>query len=269
MRAFGWLSAISLAAAACTAPLPPAPSGGTPRRVVSLNLCTDELLLLLGAPDQIASVSHLVQRPEESALWERAQRYAANDGSLAAATNFRPDLVLTMGGVGDRLTIARQLGIPMVDLALPQTLDDVRTNIRRVAAALARPTAAEALLARIDSLQATAPAPGIDTIWIGGGGRTVRPAGLEAQWMALAGYRQRPLTGDQLQLEELLAHPPQVLMRSDYREQQYSRQQAWLNHPLAGAAGRSVTVTTDGRAWTCAGPMMIDEVEKLRRERPR
>jgi iron complex transport system substrate-binding protein len=106
-----------------------------------------------------------------------------------------------------------------------------------------------------------------EALWIGGGGRTVAAKGLEAQWMALAGYRQRAVAGDQVQLEELLVRPPPVLLRSDYRQHQYSRAQAWLAHPLARAADRSRTVATDGRRWTCMGPLLIEEIERLRRER--
>jgi iron complex transport system substrate-binding protein len=47
---------------------------------VSLNLCSDELLLLLAAPEQIASLTHLSGKPEESPLWQQAQGYPANDG---------------------------------------------------------------------------------------------------------------------------------------------------------------------------------------------
>ena len=33
---------------------------------------------------------------------------------------------------------------------------------------------------------------------------------------------------------------------------------------LAGAAGRARLVPTDGRRWTCLGPLMIDEILRLR-----
>ena len=59
-----------------------------------------------------------------------------------------------------------------------------------------------------------------------------------------------------------------MLLRSDYRQDQYSRGQAWLAHPLAGARGASREVVTDGRRWTCMGPLLIEEIERLRRERP-
>jgi iron complex transport system substrate-binding protein len=227
---------------------------------VSLNLCTDELLLLLAGTGQIASVTHLAGRREETPLWEQAQSLPANDGTLAGVAAAQPDLVLTMGGVGDRLALAARLGAEIVDLPFPSTLDDVSASIRTVATALGRPQQGEALIARLTELRQSAPAATVDTLWIGGGGRTV-----EAEWMALAGYRQRPLEGDQLQLETLLAAPPRVLLRSDYRQDQYSRAQAWLTHPLASARGAGQEVATDGRRWTCMGPLLIDEIERLRK----
>ena len=50
--------------------------------VASLNLCTDEYLLLLARPQEIASVSFLSQDPQESPLWRRARGYHSNRGSL-------------------------------------------------------------------------------------------------------------------------------------------------------------------------------------------
>lgn len=267
MRAFGLASAISLALAACAAP-PPAPQarGSAPVHVVSLNLCTDELLLLLGAPAQIASVTHLAHKAEETPLWREARRHRANDGTLASAAALRPDLVLTMGGGGDRLGIAARLGVEGVDLPFPQSIDDVMTSIRTVAAALGRETEGAAAIARIEALRRSAPAATVDTLWVGGGGRTVAADGLEAQWMALAGLRQRPVAGDRIELEALLVSPPAVLLRSDYRAEQYSQGQAWLNHPLARAARGSRTIATDGRRWTCMGPPLVDEIMRLREE---
>jgi iron complex transport system substrate-binding protein len=246
-----------------------ADAGAAPQRVVSLNLCTDELLLLLADPRQIASLTHLAGKAEESPLWRQAQKYPVNDGTLASAATARPDLILTMGGGGDRFGVAQRLGARIVDLPFPTGLDDVVAAIRGLAVALGRQAQGEALVARIAQLRATAPGAGVDTLWIGGGGRTVAANGLEAEWMALAGYTQRATAGDQLQLETLLVAPPQVLLRSDYRQDQYSRGQAWLAHPPADARGKSRTIATDGRRWTCMGPLLIEEVQRLRRERPR
>lgn len=257
MRAFAFALAISLAAAASAAP---------PRRVVSLNLCTDELLLALAAPDQIVSVTHLAQSPSETPLWQVARRYRVNDGSLLSVAGMHPDLVLTMGGgARDRAGLAAKLGIRAVDVGFPQSLSDLKDDIVQVAAALGRPQAARPILTRIAALERSAPGRQRDTIWIGAGGQTVAATGLAAQWMALAGFRQRAITGDRVSLEQLLVRPPQVLLRSDYRSGQYSNAQRWLDHPLARAVARSAIVTTDGRLWTCMGTAILPEIERLRR----
>lgn len=260
MRAFAFVSAASIALAA-------AASASPPQRVASLNLCTDELLLMLAAPEQIVSVTHLSQQPAESPLWQQARRYRTNDGSLLSVAALRPDLVITMSGGGrDRTGIAQRLGISTLDLPFAASLGDVERSIAAVADALGRPAAGEHILARIRRLREGAPTSGLDTIWLGGGGRSVGAQGVEAQWMALAGFRQRLLQGDRVSLEILLARPPQILLRSDYRQGQYSGAQRWLSHPLARGTNRSRTVATDGRRWTCLGPLLIDEIHRLRAE---
>jgi iron complex transport system substrate-binding protein len=262
MRAFAFVSAISLALAGT--------AEAVPRRVASLNLCTDEMLLLLARPEQIASVTHLGRNPAETPLWRQARRYRQNDGSLVSVAGLRPDLVLTMGGgARDRVRIAERLGIHILDLPFPMSLTDVETSLKRVAAALGRPQAAAPILARLRALKASTPARPADTVWLGGGGRSVAATGLAAQWMALAGFRQRPLRGDRISLEQLLVRPPAVLLRSQYRSGQYSREQNWLAHPLAKDTNRSRSIATDGRPWTCMGPPMIAEVLRLRGEAAR
>lgn len=257
MRAFAFASAISLALAGA--------AEAAPRRVASLNLCTDELLLMLAAPEQIVSVTHLAQQPAETPLWQRARRYRRNDGSLLSVAGMQPDLVLTMGGgARDRVRIAGRLGIRTIDLPFSQTLADIESGIGQVATALGQPERARRLLERLDRMKAAAPATTIDAVWLGGGGRSVSASGLAAEWMRLAGLRQRRLQGDRITLEQLLTAPPTVLLRSDYRSGQYSGEQRWLRHPLAQGTARSRTLATDGRRWTCMGPLMIDEAARLR-----
>jgi iron complex transport system substrate-binding protein len=257
MRAFALACVLSLLLAGA--------AEAAPRRVASLNLCTDELLLMLGDPGQIVSVTHLAQQPAETSLWREARRYRRNDGSLVSAAALRPDLVLTMGGgARDRGRIAGRLGIRVLDLPYPQSMDDMKRSVRSVSAALGRPERGEALLARMERLERGRPARAADTIWLGGGGRTVAAGSLAAQWMALAGFRQRAMAGDRVSLEQLLTRPPAVILRSDYRQGQYSGEQRWLSHPLARRVRGARTLATDGRAWTCMGPLLAVEIERLK-----
>src|SRR5688572_651501 len=152
MRVFASLLAASLALAA-----PTGPASAAPRRVASLNLCTDELLIALAEPGQIVSVTHLAQDPAETPLWAQARRYRRNDGSLLSVAPMRPDLVVTMGGgARDRLRIAGRLGIATIDLPFAHSLADVEQGIRRLAGALGRAEAGETLLRRIAALKAGA-----------------------------------------------------------------------------------------------------------------
>jgi iron complex transport system substrate-binding protein len=258
MRAFACVLAASFALAGAAA-------HAAPKRVASLNLCTDELLLMLAAPEQIVSVTHLSQQQAETTLWRQARRYRKNDGTLVSVATLRPDLILSMGGGGrDRSRIARRLGVTTLDLPFPQSLGDIENSIGKVAEAVGRQGAGTELLRRLRALRSTAPARRFDTIWLGGGGRSVSDSGLAAQWMALSGMRQRPLRGDRVSLEHLLVRPPRILLRSDYRSGQYSGEQRWLSHPLARGTGKSRTLVSDGRPWTCMGPAMIAEIARLR-----
>jgi iron complex transport system substrate-binding protein len=41
----------------------------------------------------------------------------------------------------------------------------------------------------------------------------------------------------------------------------------WLENPIVRRAGAR-QIVTDGRPWTCLGPLMIPEIERLRRLAP-
>jgi iron complex transport system substrate-binding protein len=233
-------------------------------RVASLNLCTDEYLLLLARPEEIASVSFLSQDPLESPLWKFARRHHANRGSMEQIVAVRPGAVLTMGGGGRASAlIGQRLRMTPVSLKFVATLDDVRFNLRSVASALGDPGRSRTLIARLDRLERTRPETARDAIFLGGGGRSIQPGTAGAEWLRLTGLAQRALPGGRATLETLLVRPPQVLIESQYRRGQVSIGQRWLNHPVVRNA-RSKRVATDGRAWTCMGPLLIGETDRLR-----
>jgi iron complex transport system substrate-binding protein len=233
-------------------------------RAASLNLCTDEYLLLLGKPGEIVSVTRLAQDPLESRLWRQARAYPGNRGSIEQVIGQRPTLLLTMGGGGKATSaIAGRLGIRTIALPYPASIDDVAANLRLVAGVLGEARRAEPWLARLERMRRSKPARSKDSIWISGGGTSLSPGSPAAEWMALAGLAQRRLPNGRADLETLLLRPPAVLVRSDYRSGQMSQGGRWLDHPIVKRLA-SRTIPTDGRAWTCAGPLMVDEVERLR-----
>jgi iron complex transport system substrate-binding protein len=233
-------------------------------RVASLNLCSDEYLLLLARPGEVASVSRLVRDRAESPLWRRARAYPGNGGRLEQVLATKPNLVLTMGG-GGRSTgeIARRMGMRVVDLPFRADMAGVEANMVRVAAALGDVRRADGWRARLARLRATT-GTRQEALYLGGGGVSLAPGSLGGQWMRLAGLEQRVVPGGRVTLEQMAARPPAILLRSTYRRGEVSLGQRWLDHPLAKRAGR--TVATDGRPWLCAGPLMPFEIERLRGE---
>jgi iron complex transport system substrate-binding protein len=240
-------------------------AGSAAVRAASLNLCTDEYLLLLAEPRQIVGVSYLSLEPLESSLWRLARHYPGNRGSIEDVLPLKPTVVLMMGG-GGRATalLGRRLRMKVIDVPPAVRIDDIARNLRLVAGALGRPRSADPWIRRLGRLRQSRPSTAIDTIWVSGGGHSLAQGSLGIDWLRLAGLQQRPLPGSRATLETLLTSPPKILIKSDYRSGQMSGGQRWLDHPVARHAGAR-RISTDGRPWTCLGPLMIPEIERLRR----
>ncbi|WP_118857168.1 ABC transporter substrate-binding protein [Sphingomonas mesophila] len=238
--------------------------GASAVRLASLNLCADEYALLLARPGELVSVSRLSHDPLESPLAARARRIPANRGELEQVIARRPTVVLTMGGAG-RATkiIAGRVGVRTIDLPSPTDIAGVERNLRLVASALGDPRRARPWLNRIARLKASGRQARVDTLLLGSGGVSVGDWSPATEWMALAGFRQRTVAGGKVTLEGLAARPPALILRSDYRSGQMSFGQRWFDHALVRRA-RARVVRVDGRRWTCAGPLMIAETERLR-----
>ena len=234
-----------------------------PSRVVSLNLCTDELLLLLASPEQIDSVTHLSQNGEEFPWWRQARGYAANDGSVLSVAGRAPDLILTMGGLArDRERIARRLGARLLVLRYPENLDDIEAAIKDVAEALGRERRGRQLVGYLRQLRGTVPRQRTG-IFLSSGGQSLATDSLGAQWLALAGVDVPEDVGATVSAERLLIAPPSLVVRSDYRADQSSRGNFWPGFRFLRNQAIH-TVPTDGRRWTCAGPSLIPEIRRLR-----
>src|SRR5690349_24667021 len=91
---------------------------GPPRRVVSFNLCADQLLLALADPGQIAGLSPYAVNPLLSVMTDKAAAFPRLDWDAESVVNLAPDLVL--GGPSHRPIHAMlsAMGIRVVDVEL-------------------------------------------------------------------------------------------------------------------------------------------------------
>ena len=66
-----------------------------PHRIMSLKICTDELLMDLAPPSRIASVTFLSRERAALKLWPQAAQIPVNHNSPEEVLATQPDLVLT------------------------------------------------------------------------------------------------------------------------------------------------------------------------------
>jgi iron complex transport system substrate-binding protein len=68
---------------------------GFPGRIMSLKVCTDELLLDLVAPSRIVSITFLSHEAASLKVWPQAARIAVNHNTAEEVLAVHPDLILT------------------------------------------------------------------------------------------------------------------------------------------------------------------------------
>lgn len=268
-----WLGLLLIAAAGLG---PGVAAAEPPERVVSINLCTDELALLLAAPGQLVSVSWLSHDPRVSALAERARAVPANRGQAEEVVLLEPDLVLA-GRYTTRRTVAllRRLGFRVATFGPVTSLEDIRARVRRMGEVLGREAAAGALLAEFDRrLAALAPAggPRPRLAVLHPNGYTSGAGTLVDAIVRAAGFRnlasELGLSGvARLGLERLVIAAPDVVL-VDPPQGGPALAEALLAHPALGALERrSRRGVLDSRLATCGTPLVVEAVAALVRLR--
>ena len=245
-----------------------------PQRIVSINLCADELLLRLADRRRIASVTRLARDADNSNVAELAAGLPLNHGLAEEVMAMRPDIVLAgVYSPQNTIDILRRLGVNVVEFDVPNSLDDVRAEIRRLAAAIGEQDRGEELVREFDARFATlareAHRPPLRAVVLRPNGITagkgslvedvMRRAGLEnlAARLDAGNYLQIPLEGVALQGAD-------VMIVDGESNGAPSLATETLNHPVVAALGRRVRVVSmPARLWTCGGPNLVDAAERL------
>lgn len=255
-----------------------APATAQPQRVVSMNLCTDQLAMLLAAPGQLVSVSYLAHDPNNTRMAETARALPANHGLAEDIVMLRPDLVLA-GRYSASATVAmlERLGVPVAVFEIENSLDDVTVSLRRMGEVLGRVPEAEALIARFEAeraalaAQAAALAPARAALWYAGG-YTGGRNGLAGAILIAAGLDNIADElgldwGGWIALERLLLAGPDLLV-TGRRYAGFSEAQAMLDHPaLRGLPGHVHGRSMTERDWICGTPHVLSAVAALLRAR--
>jgi iron complex transport system substrate-binding protein len=252
-----------------------------PRRIVSLDLCADQLLVDLVPRERIAAVTHLLADPAVSAIPERGRGIPFTRGAAEDVLRHDPDLVLAGPyGVSATVSLLRRLGRNVVVVPLANDLDAVRASVRAIAAAVGEEAKGEALVADYDRrLAGLARAPERDrrptAVIYQVSGAVSGDGSLADAALAAAGFRNKaadyPLARTGIvPLEALLAHPPDLLVLSSGADEYPTAVADNLRHPVIGILrSRGASIELAWRMWLCGTPHIVEAVERLAAARER
>ena len=234
--------------------------------IVSLNLCTDELLLELAEPDQILALSHYSGNPDLTAVSQRTiERFVITGGTAEEIIALGPDIVIADVFLAPATRQAlTDLGIRVETFNIAPTVQESKAQVERMAALVGQPRRGTALIDRIDAaVEAARPEgnqpPTATVLWQLGGivpgeatliSELMREAGLashsQARGMAQADY---------LPLEQLLADPPELLVTVGEGRA--------LHHPALSSMPNMRRARLDSSLLFCGGPTIIRAAKRL------
>lgn len=253
---------------------------GPPKRIVSFNLCADQLLLALADPGQIAGLSPYAVNPLLSVMTDKAASFPRLDWDAESVVNLAPDLVL--GGPSHRPIHAMlsAMGIRVVDVELIRNLADARRQAIEVGKLVGHPERGEALARQIEQaearLSAVALKPPLTALVIQREGYREGPASLASGMLSIAGLRppQRESAGAGgfmsaqqggfVSLEHLLTDGPDVLVLQDPPREAQDQGALFITHPaLLARYGANRRIDLPERYTLCGGPPLLQGLDYL------
>ncbi|VAW76176.1 hypothetical protein MNBD_GAMMA12-1841 [hydrothermal vent metagenome] len=241
-------------------------SSHIPKRVVSINLCTDELAIQLAKPGQLQAVTFLVKDASSSVHWQAAKSFKSHNNSLEQIVSYQPDLILasqyTPVALLSRL---QQLGFRVYVLPIAQSLKQVNANIMAVGRRLGNRERAKQLVIQrqkqinlIKMLLSTENK--LKVIVYLPGGLSHSGKGLTSQLIKMAGLQNmasaKGFAGwHSVSIEQLLYWNPDILIVIQSYTQFRSMATELLNHPAIHYFRQQKRVVTIPVQWlSCGSP---------------
>lgn len=242
-----------------------------PRRVVSFNLCADQLLVALADQSQIAGLSPYAANPELSVVAKEAAGMPRLDWSAESVVRLGPDLVLA--GPSDRLTeqLLKASGIRIKQVDLVTDIESARKQVIEIAALLGQTERGAGLVKRIDDAAAQltpfARHPR-SAMMIERGGYVTGPGSLAAAMLTRAGLHP-PMGAPQgfggfVALEDLLVMNPDILVLKDEPQAPKDQGALFLTHPaLVGKFPPVRRMVLPSRYVMCGGVALAEGLDHL------
>lgn len=246
-----------------------------PRRIMTMEMCDDLMLLMLVPRARIASITTLAH-PAVAGLMPGADAgVAINHGSAEEIVRQRPDLIIGSAfSAGTARRLAKAVGARWAEMPVANDFAGIRSNLRAMGILVGEPARAEALVRRMDAvlarLAATRPARPVRVVaWSGGGtvpGRgTLTDAIITAAGARNVAAKYPDGRYGRFDLEELLAARPDAVMRGVGLYAEPSLHRGSARHPLIDRlfAGRQIDYPEAG--YACGLPQSAVAARELRR----
>jgi iron complex transport system substrate-binding protein len=250
-----------------------------PQRVMSINLCTDQLILQLLPPERVTSVSFLSSSSENAYLTAEAFGVPVNYGTSEEVLRQNPDLVVA----GTTTTAAvrallKRIGRPLVEVPPAENFDQIRGVTRAIARAVGEEEKGERLLAEMDAVLAelagsAPPARIVVAGWDGAGNVPLKGTLFDSILAAAGGVNvAADITTNiaygqvaAFDLEQLLAMRPDIVALGNSRIGKPDLASEQLQHRIVRRlyAGRQITYPET--LYSCGLPQSAAAARDLRR----
>lgn len=243
-----------------------------PQRVVSINLCADQLTVLLAHPGALVSVTHLSSVPSQSYVADRIGDLKINRGRAEEILAMEPDLVVAgLHAARPAVAMLKRFGVEVIDLPIPESFAAIREQTRLLAHRLGVEERGEALIADMDRRLAKATVD-VDqrrrAFVLGTNGFTSGAGTLVDEVLQAAGLTN--IASDDLGivgfgrvgLEDIVATRPDLVVVNQPNAGSPSLARDFLRHPaIRSLSDRLVAINPN--LWTCGGPYTAQAVEYL------
>ncbi len=237
------------------------PSHAAAERLLSLDLCTDWMLLRFASPDQVRAYSPFLYQYQNPMV---TPGLPTHDGSLEQIISLDPAVIIT--GEFNAIQVRKrlgQLGHQVNVLANPQGLNDVDKYINNMMRILGLPEWEGKQIHSVADGTAE-PNPNPSLLLLGANGIGTGQNTLEHEMLTAAGWSNylRQAGYQSINLEALVNRPPDAVLVTG--QSNPSLADRFSQHPAIKAVVKTERWKThaDWR-WQCPGPWSFELIEQL------
>ena len=247
-----------------------------PQRIVSINVCTDQLIATLVDKERIVSLSHLAGDPHSSWLGPFADGLPLNHGTAEEVIALDPDLIVTAPfSFRPTISILKKLGYTVLELPIAKNFHEISANLTLLANAVGESeqtrTVIELFNKKITS-ETAHPNSSLPLFvryeangWAMGKNSLINNVARKAGFETI-GTRLNFSGGRRVDLEKLLTLEPELIELGHQWNESPALVSETMWHPaLQELLKRTMLINVPDSLWLCGSTKTIDVLRILQR----